>query len=84
MRTLDLERPDPTELKDTLIERIRQLRRYRFTIREIAERIGWPKGASRTVLRRIAGPMPRPAADEAMLDDSELRRHVGSLYGGRW
>ncbi len=84
MNTIDLENLNQGEFKDTLIERIRQLRRYRYTIREIAERIGWPRGKSRTVLKQIAGPMPRPAAREATLDDSDLRRHVGSLYGGRW
>lgn len=85
MGTIDSKSPEQREfLKDTLIERIRQLRRYRFTIREIAERIGWPKGKSRTLLRQIAGPMPKAAAGEAALDHSDPRRHVGSLYGGRW
>ena len=84
MNTIDLENLNQGEFKDTLIERILQLRRYRFTIREIAERIGWPKEKPRTVLKQIAGPMPRQPAGEAALEDWESRRHVGSLYGGKW
>ncbi len=84
MNSDSLENLDLSGVSAGLILRIRRLRREKYTIRRIAQLIGWPEGKSRVVLRRIAGPMPKATVRSAAVCDEILRRHVGCLYGGRW